>query len=55
MGDLAAGHGPRTQESGRQYLDEIEERYWADSVVKEYERTGKQSSPAGQLWDELGV
>ena len=43
------------REAIREYLDEIEERYWADSVVKEYERTGKQSSPAGQLWDELGV
>lgn len=37
------------------HLDELEERYWADSVVREWESSGKTSRPAGELWDELGV
>ncbi len=37
------------------HLDELEERYWADSVVREWESSGKTSRPAGDLWDELGV
>lgn len=37
------------------HLDELEERYWADAVVREWEETGKQSRPASELWDELGV
>lgn len=37
------------------HLDELEERYWADSVVREWEQAGKQSRPADELWTELGV
>ena len=37
------------------HLDELEELYWADEAVREWEASGKQSRPARQLWDELGV
>lgn len=37
------------------HLDELEELYWADEAVRQYEESGKQSRPARQLWDELGV
>ncbi len=37
------------------HLDELEELYWADEAVREYEASGKESRPARQLWDELGV
>ncbi|ANZ28611.1 CopG family transcriptional regulator (plasmid) [Rhodococcus sp. WB1] len=36
------------------HLGELEERFWADSVVHEWENTGRQSRPAQELWDELG-
>ena len=37
------------------HLDELEELYWADEAVRQYEESGKQSRPARQLRDELGV
>ncbi|WP_292824926.1 hypothetical protein [Microbacterium sp.] len=37
------------------HLDELEERYWADEVVRDWESSGKKSRPAGELWDELDV
>ena len=37
------------------HLDELEERYWADEAVREWETSGKKSRPAQQVWDELGV
>lgn len=37
------------------HLDELEELYWADEAVREWEASGKKSRPARQLWDELGV
>jgi RHH-type rel operon transcriptional repressor/antitoxin RelB len=37
------------------HLDELEDLYWADEAVREWEASGKKSRPAGQLWDELGV
>ncbi len=37
------------------HLDELEELYWADQAVRQYEESGKQSRPARELWDELGV
>jgi RHH-type rel operon transcriptional repressor/antitoxin RelB len=37
------------------HLDELEELYWADEAVREWEASGKKSRPAVQLWDELGV
>lgn len=43
------------REAIKEHLDELEERFWADSVVREWEESGKQSRPAQALWDELGV
>jgi RHH-type rel operon transcriptional repressor/antitoxin RelB len=43
------------REAIQAHLDELEERYWADEVVRDYEATGKQSRSASELWDELGV
>lgn len=37
------------------HLSELEEVYWADEAIREYESTGRESRPARQLWDELGV
>jgi RHH-type transcriptional regulator, rel operon repressor / antitoxin RelB len=38
------------------HLDELEEQlYWADEAVRQYEESGKQSRPARELWDELGM
>lgn len=43
------------REAIHEHLAELEERFWADSVVHEWEESGKQSRPAQALWDELGV
>jgi RHH-type transcriptional regulator, rel operon repressor / antitoxin RelB len=37
------------------HLDALEELYWADEAVRQYEESGKQSRPARELWDELGM
>lgn len=43
------------REALHEHLDDLEERFWADEVVREWEDSGKQSRPAQDLWDELGV
>ncbi len=43
------------REAIHEHLGELEEQFWADSVVQEWENSGKQSQPAQELWDELGV
>jgi len=43
------------REALHEHLDDLEERFWADSVVQEWEESGKESRPASELWDELGV
>ncbi|MDP9092688.1 MAG: TraY domain-containing protein [Actinomycetota bacterium] len=43
------------REAIHEHLDHLEERFWADSVVREWEDSGKLSRPAQGLWDELGV
>ncbi|MFC4242542.1 DUF6290 family protein [Gryllotalpicola reticulitermitis] len=43
------------REALHEHLDDLEERYWANEVVREWESTGKESRPASELWDELGV
>ncbi|HWD60980.1 MAG TPA: DUF6290 family protein [Humibacter sp.] len=43
------------REALHEHLDDLEERYWADSVVREWEDSGKESRPARELWSELGV
>jgi RHH-type rel operon transcriptional repressor/antitoxin RelB len=37
------------------HMHELEELYWADEAVREWEGSGQKSRPAGQRWDELGV
>jgi RHH-type rel operon transcriptional repressor/antitoxin RelB len=37
------------------YLADLEEQYWADEAILEWEASGKTSRPAAQLWDELGA
>lgn len=43
------------REAIQKHLDDVEERYWADEVVRDWEAAGKKSRPAKELWDELGV
>jgi RHH-type rel operon transcriptional repressor/antitoxin RelB len=43
------------REAIHEYLGDLEDRFWADSVVREWEETDRQSHPAEDLWDELGV
>ncbi|MGL4743040.1 MAG: type II toxin-antitoxin system RelB family antitoxin [Dermatophilaceae bacterium] len=43
------------REAIHEHLDDLEERYWADQVVREWESAGRPSGPADDLWDELGV
>ncbi|GAB3397072.1 hypothetical protein GCM10027568_32380 [Humibacter soli] len=43
------------REALHEHLDDLEERFWADSVVREWEESGKESRPATELWSELGV
>ncbi len=43
------------REAIHEHLGELEEQFWADSVVQEWENSGRQSRPAQELWAELGV
>lgn len=43
------------REAIHEHLDDLEERFWADSLVREWEDSNKHSRPASALWDELGV
>jgi len=43
------------REAIHEHLGELEEQFWADSVVQEWEDSGRQSRSAQELWDELGV
>lgn len=43
------------REAIHEHLADLEERFWADAVVREWEESGKPSRPADDLWDELGV
>ena len=43
------------REAIHEHLDELEEQFWADSVVREWDNSGRESRPAQELWDELGV
>jgi len=37
------------------HLAELEEQYWADEAIRDWEASGRTSRPAGELWGELGV
>ena len=43
------------REAIHEHLDDLEERYWADRVIREWEETGKKSRPADEAWAELGL
>ena len=43
------------REAIHEHLDDLEERYWADRVIRDWEASGKQSRPADELWAELGA
>ncbi|MDN5764985.1 MAG: TraY domain-containing protein [Humibacillus sp.] len=43
------------REAIHQHLGDLEEQFWADSVVREWQDSGGSSRPAQELWDELGV
>ena len=43
------------REAIREHLDDLEERYWADRVIRDWEASGRKSRPADELWAELGV
>ncbi|MGL5857529.1 MAG: type II toxin-antitoxin system RelB family antitoxin [Angustibacter sp.] len=43
------------REALHEHLDDLEERYWADQVVREWEVAGRPTRPAHDLWDELNV
>lgn len=43
------------REAIHRHLDDLEEQFWADSVVREWEESGGSSRPAEELWNELGV
>jgi RHH-type rel operon transcriptional repressor/antitoxin RelB len=43
------------REAIHQHLDDLEERYWADRLIRDWETSGKQTRPADELWTELGI
>jgi RHH-type transcriptional regulator, rel operon repressor / antitoxin RelB len=43
------------REAIHEHLDDLEERYWADRVIRDWESTGRESQPAAALWSELGA
>lgn len=43
------------REAIHEHLDDLEERYWADAVIRDWESSGKESRPADDLWAELGT
>lgn len=58
--DLLAANTGRSKtfyvrEAIHEHLDDLEERYWADRVIRDWEDSGKQSRPAADLWADLGV
>lgn len=38
-----------------EHLDELEEAYWADEAIKEWQADGGKSRPLADLKDELGL
>jgi RHH-type transcriptional regulator, rel operon repressor / antitoxin RelB len=43
------------REAIHEHLDDLEERYWADRVIRDWESSGRESQPATALWSELGA
>lgn len=59
LDELAANTGRSktfyVREAIHQHLDDLEERYWADRVIRDWESSDKQTRPASELWTELGA
>lgn len=58
--DELAAHTGRSKtfyvrEAIHEHLDDLEERYWADRVIRDWESSDKATRPASDLWAELGV
>lgn len=57
--DLAARTGRSktfyVREAIHEHLDDLDERYWADQVIRGWEGSEEATRPAEELWDELGV
>lgn len=43
------------REAIHEHLDDLEVRYWADTVIRDWESSGKGSRPVDELWAELGI
>ena len=43
------------REAIHEHLDDLEERYWADGVIRTWEASGRETRPAADLWAELGL
>jgi RHH-type transcriptional regulator, rel operon repressor / antitoxin RelB len=43
------------REAIHEHLDDLEERYWADRAIREWESSGRESRPAESLWTKLGA
>jgi len=37
------------------HLRDLEERYWEDQVIQEWEASDQATRPAAELWSELGL
>lgn len=37
------------------HLDDLEEHYWADEAITNWENSPKKTRPADALWSELGL
>lgn len=58
--DELAAHTGRSKtfyvrEAIHEHLDDLEERYWADRVIRDWQSSDKATRPASDLWTELGV
>ncbi|MDR3052599.1 MAG: TraY domain-containing protein [Coriobacteriales bacterium] len=43
------------REAINHYIDELEEQYWADSVVQRWEKSDKQTIPASEFKAEFNL
>lgn len=43
------------REAIHEHLDDLDERYWADRVIRDWQSSDEVSRPANELWDELGI
>ncbi|WP_237224225.1 DUF6290 family protein [Rothia nasisuis] len=57
--NLSSALGTSTEELVRsavlEYLEQQEEQIWAQQALTRFEADGRETRPAQELWDELGV